>query len=700
MCLCEYANMVSTEYLARCRQRLLLLLSFMLFLAVSACGGGDDPAPVPANTSNPGASTPTISANSIIATVADGKRNLDTFVGQSQTVSLSFKTTDGAAATKLSLQLPATPGWQAAGGVLSCASVTADGSCVLTLSYAPSEPAASATLHLDYSYVDSSGIARTGSLLLNYRALEANAAVVTASPAQTVRAIVGQASVVTLGFGTNDGSSAAALRLAMDLKALPAGWSSDVAAFNCPSFGGGASCQLRLTYAPTQATPPSGLDLAYAYTDSAGKAQTGVFSIAYSALAPNAVAAQVSQKGLIAVDPLQSTDITLSFLPSSGAASALKLADGSPLPAGWSVKSSTLPCAQVNPDGACKLVLSYAPQQSQPQQQLALNFAYTNGAGQAAIGSVSIPYTSQIYRLYVASYAIPVAGDAPSGGVEQCTLAADNGVGTCAAPEPGNTFSGTRRVLVSGANAYVLSDFVDADTPVVRHCSVGADGALSACAGTAADVALPRDIAVLGEFAYIVVNDSPNAQLMRCDIGGDGGLTNCVNVGFDLKDVALADSITSLGSELLLHGPASANLLSCAPLPGASPAIGCKQLPLPDGVQFTGMAAGQAGGASYAYMATNIGAAGAQIYKCSLQTGLCRETQPAGGLPSPGAALPLSISAMKLSGGNLYLLDGTTPGGAVRCRIDAATGDLASCDKEVVRVDVLDAPFPLSIEVR
>jgi hypothetical protein len=99
-------------------------------------------------------------------------------------------------------------------------------------------------------------------------------------------------------------------------------------------------------------------------------------------------------------------------------------------------------------------------------------------------------------------------------------------------------------------------------------------------------------------------------------------------------------------------------------------------------------------------MATNIGAAGAQIYKCSLQTGLCRETQPAGGLPSPGAALPLSISAMKLSGGNLYLLDGTTPGGAVRCRIDAATGDLASCDKEVVRVDVLDAPFPLSIEVR
>ena len=226
----------------------------------------------------PYAATP--NNNVIASTSPAGQVNAIVGAG-SQSVSVNFTTDDENAATGLSLttDLAALPvGWSSTATNLSCAIVSTGNGCQLLLSYAPTA-SGSGTLTLNYSYTDDAGAAKTGAVNIGYAATSANTVVATASPNGQINAIEktgGQAVAVT--FTTDDGKPASGLALLSNLAALPAGWSSTASSFSCASLSTGNGCLLPLTYAPTALTSGT-LTLRYAYTDSAGAAQTGLLNL-------------------------------------------------------------------------------------------------------------------------------------------------------------------------------------------------------------------------------------------------------------------------------------------------------------------------------------------------------------------------------------------------------------------------------------
>jgi hypothetical protein len=91
--------------------------------------------------------------------------------GTSNTVTVSFTTSDGNPATGLSvsgLSLPA--GWSGPGS-FTCATVTGSAAaCQLTLTYAPTVPSTSASLPLGFSYTNNAGDSLSGTLTIQYSA--------------------------------------------------------------------------------------------------------------------------------------------------------------------------------------------------------------------------------------------------------------------------------------------------------------------------------------------------------------------------------------------------------------------------------------------------------------------------------------------------------------------------------------------------
>jgi len=63
------------------------------------------------------------------------------------------------------------------------------------------------------------------------------------------------------------------------------------------------------------------------------------------------------------------------------------------LPAGWSSTGSTFTCASVSTGAGCSLSLTYAPA-AVDSGTLSIGFSYTDNAGTAKTGTVSIPYTA------------------------------------------------------------------------------------------------------------------------------------------------------------------------------------------------------------------------------------------------------------------------------------------------------------------
>jgi hypothetical protein len=96
--------------------------------------------------------------------------SLTVFTGSTTAVSVTFDTDDGNAASSLALTtdlgtLPA--GWSSTSSQFSCASVSTGSACQLNLSYAPTA-ADSGTLVVNFSYVDNTGAAKTGSVSVVY----------------------------------------------------------------------------------------------------------------------------------------------------------------------------------------------------------------------------------------------------------------------------------------------------------------------------------------------------------------------------------------------------------------------------------------------------------------------------------------------------------------------------------------------------
>lgn len=95
---------------------------------------------------------------------------LAAITGSSNVVPVTFTTDDGNFASALSADLSALPlGWTAPASSFACASVSVGTTCQVSLTYAPTA-AASGTLAFGFGYVNSAGIAKTGTVSIPYTA--------------------------------------------------------------------------------------------------------------------------------------------------------------------------------------------------------------------------------------------------------------------------------------------------------------------------------------------------------------------------------------------------------------------------------------------------------------------------------------------------------------------------------------------------
>jgi hypothetical protein len=335
--------------------------------------------------------------NNVIAAASPTGQINGVVGGGNQSVSVSFTTDDGNAATGLTLTTSLTalpPGWGSTVAGFSCAIVSTGSGCQLPLTFTPTA-GASGTLALTYGYTDDSGTARTGTLNIPYSTVAHNSVVATASPPGEIVAVETGSQAVAVTFNTTDGKPASALYLTSDLTALPAGWSSASKTLSCSSVSTGNGCQLQLTYAPTALTSGT-LTLNYAYTDAAGTASTGSLNVAYAATTNDNAVATASPTGQIdAVLGQGASAVSVTFTTDDGRpATALQLTSSlAALPAGWSSTSPTFSCGGFSSGNACQLALMYAPT-SPASGTLVLNYAYLNNAGEPKTGSVSVAYRS------------------------------------------------------------------------------------------------------------------------------------------------------------------------------------------------------------------------------------------------------------------------------------------------------------------
>jgi hypothetical protein len=335
------------------------------------------------------------SASSVIATASPtGQINAAEKSG-GQAVAVTFTTDDGKAASNLMITSGLSPlpaGWRSGSSTFTCARVSTGNGCQLGLTYAPAA-LGSGTLTLAYAYTDAGGTAQTGTFNLAYTATTNDNVVATPSPSGQINAEVNAGSqAVSLVFGTDDGRLATALRLTSNLAALPSGWSSATSSLACPSVSSGSGCTLSLTYKPTEAGAGT-LTLNYSYKNNAGKIRTGSLNIPYRGTTDDTVAGTPGPSSSLSVVTGKSTAVTVTYATDDGyPASALTVTSGlDPLPAGWTGTSTTFTCATVSAGTACQLPLTYAAT-AVGSGTLMLGYSYTNDAGFAKTGTVSIAY--------------------------------------------------------------------------------------------------------------------------------------------------------------------------------------------------------------------------------------------------------------------------------------------------------------------
>jgi hypothetical protein len=511
--------------------------------------------------------------------------------GGNQSVSVSFTTDDGNAATGLTLTtslaaLP--PGWSSTVAGFSCAIVSTGSGCRLPLTFTPTA-GASGTLALTYGYTDDSGTARTGTLNIPYSTVAHNSVVATASPPGEIVAVETGSQAVTITFNTDDGNPASALYLTSDLTALPAGWSSASNILSCTTVSTGNGCQLHLTYAPT--TLASGtLTLNYAYTDAAGTASTGSLNLAYAATTNDNAVATVSPTGQItAVVPAGTQAVLVTFTTDDGRpATALQLTSSlTALPAGWSSASPTFSCNGFGSGNGCQLALTYAP--AVPGNgTLTLNYTYMNNAGESKTGSVSVAYTATtnnniVNKVNPPSLAVFTNSSTPvtvtfttDDGNPATGLSITSGLSvlpagwsssspsfTCPSVSAGTTCQLSLTyapTLAGGGTLYLTYGYIDnsgtaksgtvsivyvATVPhlyvaelagptslpgLLYSCSLNPGGALSSCAPTGNGFIAPSGIAFYGS-NYAYVTDFINNAVYVCTVGADGSLSSCTSTG-------------------------------------------------------------------------------------------------------------------------------------------------------------------------
>ena len=334
-------------------------------------------------------------ANNVVASLSPSGEVDAAIGGSKQSVTVTFTTDDGNAATALSVtNLSALPaGWSSTTAGLSCAVVSTGSGCELPLTFAPTAMSGG-TLTLNYTYVDGSGAARSGALNIPYATTSNGTVAASVAPSGQVNAaITGGAQSVTVTFTTAAGATAAALSVLTDLSKLPAGWSSSANTFGCASVSTGNGCQLQLKYAPT-ALAAGTLSLRYGYNDAAGTPNFGVLNIPYAATTNDNVVGTAAPSGqLTAMLGSPGLPVSVTFTTDDGRlATALQLTSSlTALPAGWTASAGSLGCSVVSSGMTCQLMLTYAPT-GVDNGTLTLGYAYVNNAGESKSGSVAIPY--------------------------------------------------------------------------------------------------------------------------------------------------------------------------------------------------------------------------------------------------------------------------------------------------------------------
>lgn len=365
-------------------------------IAPTGIGGTGPTAPVTPPKAGPVGGGVTGTDNKVSATASVGAPLL-VAVGASQTISVTFTSTDGLPISGFSVygSLGALPtGWSAPSS-LTCAVVGPGSGCVLTLTYAPTA-AESGTLTLDCVYVDNAGLARTPGpcMTLAYAAAAPNNVVASVSPVGEIDAAVGAKLTALVNFTTDDGNAATGLTVT-NLGTLPAAWSTTAAGLSCAVVSTGSGCQLPLVFAPTAAASGT-LTLNYSYVDGSGASRAGTLNVPYATTSNGIVVAAVSPSGQInAAEAGGSQSVAVTFTSANGSTIAGLgiVTDLSKLPPGWSSVSTAFACASVSSGNGCQLQLQYAPT-ALAEGTLTLRYAYDDAGGTPNFGVVNIPYAA------------------------------------------------------------------------------------------------------------------------------------------------------------------------------------------------------------------------------------------------------------------------------------------------------------------
>jgi hypothetical protein len=318
--------------------------------------------------------------------------------GSSQTVSVTFTSSDARPITGLAISSTTLPANWSGTENYSCTLVGAGSSCVLNLTYAPAA-AESGSLSVTYEYINDAKqpITPGGTITIPYVATAPNNNVVAASApsGQIVSAPGSGAQAVAVNFTTDDGNAATNLVLTTDLSSLPAGWTARSPGFSCAIVSTGNGCQLVLDYLPTSAATGT-LVLTYTYSDDSGMARTGTLNIPYSTTTNGTVVATAAPMGQVnAVAKTGSQAVTITFTTDDGkAARNLRmLSDLTALPAGWTSSSNQFTCDGVSTGNACQLTLNYAPA-TIASGTLGLDYSYLDAGGTYNVGSFVIAYAA------------------------------------------------------------------------------------------------------------------------------------------------------------------------------------------------------------------------------------------------------------------------------------------------------------------
>lgn len=355
----------------------------------SGGGGGSDTPPFSV------APPPPIGSQDAIVAIPSVPGTLAVSVGGTQTLTVTFVSSDGLPIRGLEVWVTTPPaGWS---GLQDngCRSVGAGGSCVATLTYAPTT-IDSGTLTLNYVFISNAEVQVPGAIEIPYVATPNNNVVASASLTGEVDAAVGGGKqTVAVEFTTDDGNAATQLTVTNSLANLPIGWSSGASGLSCAIVSTGSGCQLLLAFGPE--SPTSGvLALDYSYVDDSGAPRTGTLNIPYAATSNGNIVATVAPSGqIVAVQGGGVQPISINFTTADGrpASDLVVLSNLAALPAGWTSKTAKFTCANVSTGNGCELALTYAPS-AFARGTLSLDYYYADAAGTFRIGTVDVPYAA------------------------------------------------------------------------------------------------------------------------------------------------------------------------------------------------------------------------------------------------------------------------------------------------------------------